>query len=162
MREYNKLVRDKIPEIISNNGENPKYDLYFHATFSRAIPEDCTLTITATYYVYNSETGEPYSQTYNVGDSYVINGNTYSGEYMIQQYWSSNYASNAYNFIQNVNWLKLRSLSLSYDFSNLIKGQNILKNLTATFAANNLFTITNYKGGVPTQRTYSFGLSLTF
>ncbi len=40
------------------NGENPKYDLYFHATFSRAIPEDCTLTITATYYVYNSETGE--------------------------------------------------------------------------------------------------------
>ena len=41
------------------NGENPKYDLYFHATFSRAIPEDCTLTITATYYVYNSETGEP-------------------------------------------------------------------------------------------------------
>ena len=133
----------------------------------------------------NSETGEPYSQTYNAGDSYVINGNTYSGEYMIQQYWSSNYASNAYNFIQNVNWLKLRSLSLSYDFSNLIKGQNILKNLTATFAANNLFTITNYKGGmdpevaavgstggsgsigieycgVPTQRTYSFGLSLTF
>ena len=133
----------------------------------------------------NSETGEPYTQTYNAGDSYVINGNTYSGEYMIQQYWSSNYANNAYNFIQNVNWLKLRSLSLSYDFSNLIKGQNILKNLTATFAANNLFTITNYKGGmdpevaaigstggsgsvgieycgVPTQRTYSFGINLTF
>ena len=39
-------------------GDDPKYNLHFHATFSRAIPEDCTLTITLTYYVYNSETGE--------------------------------------------------------------------------------------------------------
>ncbi|MBR7157598.1 MAG: TonB-dependent receptor, partial [Bacteroidales bacterium] len=104
--------------------------------------------------------------------------------YMIQQYWS-NHCNNAYNFIQDVNWLKLRSLNLTYDFTNLIKGQNFLKGLTATFAANNLFTWTNYEGGmdpevaavgstggsgsvgidycgVPTQRSYSFGLNLTF
>lgn len=133
----------------------------------------------------NSSTGEPMSVTYNAGESYVINGNTYSGEYMIRQYWASNYASNAYNFIQSVNWLKLRALNLTYDFTNLIKGQNILKGLSATFSANNLFTITNYEGGmdpevaavgstggsgsvgidycgVPTQRTYSFGINLTF
>jgi hypothetical protein len=103
---------------------------------------------------------------------------------MIQQYWS-NYAENAYNFITDVNWLKLRSLSLSYDFSKLISKQKVLKGLVATFSANNLFTITNYKGGmdpevaavgsaggsgsvgidycgVPTQTSYSFGLNLTF
>lgn len=132
----------------------------------------------------NSTNGEPFSQTYERGQSYIVNGQPRSGEYMIQQYWS-NYSSNAYNFIQDVNWLKLRSLNLTYDFTNLIKGQNILKGLTATFTANNLFTWTNYEGGmdpevaavgsaggsgsvgidycgVPTQRSYSFGVNLTF
>ena len=132
----------------------------------------------------NANTGEPFSQTYQRGETYVVNGQQRSGAYMIESYWS-NYCNNAYNFIQDVNWLKLRSLNLTYDFSNLIKGQNFLKGLTATFAANNLFTWTNYEGGmdpevaavgsaggsgsvgidycgVPTQRSYSFGLNLTF
>ena len=132
----------------------------------------------------DSKTMEPVSYTYRKGESYVINGKTYSGEYMIQQYWSK-YCDNAYNFLTDVNWLKLRSVNLSYDFKNLIKGQNVLKGLTATFAANNLFTWTNYQGGmdpevaaagsaggsgsvgieycgVPSQRTFSFGVNLTF
>ncbi len=132
----------------------------------------------------NANTGEPLEQTYRRGETYIINGKSYSGAYMIQQYWDS-YCSNAYNFIQDVRWLKLRSLNLSYDFTNLIKGQNILKGLVATFSANNLFTWTNYEGGmdpevaavgstggsgsvgidycgVPTQRSFSFGLNLTF
>ena len=132
----------------------------------------------------NSTNGEEFNQVYERGQTYMINGKPYSGEYMIQQYWS-NYCSNAYNFIQSVNWLKLRSLNLTYDFTNLIKGQNFLKGLTATFAANNLFTWTNYEGGmdpevaavgsaggsgsvgidycgVPTQRSYAFGINLTF
>ena len=132
----------------------------------------------------DATTGEPFNQTYQRGQTYVINGKPYSGEYMIQQYWS-NYCNNAYNFIQDVNWLKLRSINLSYDFSSLIKGQNVLKGLTASFTANNLFTWTNYVGGmdpevaavgsaggsgsvgidycgVPVQRTCAFGVNLTF
>ena len=35
-----------------------KYNLYFLAVFNRAIPQDCTLTFTATYYVYN-QNGQP-------------------------------------------------------------------------------------------------------
>ncbi|MBR4882377.1 MAG: SusC/RagA family TonB-linked outer membrane protein, partial [Bacteroidales bacterium] len=116
--------------------------------------------------------------------TYLINGVNKSGESMIQSYWS-NYCSNAYNFIQDVNWLKLRSINLSYDFSKLINGQNFIKGLTASFTANNLFTWTNYVGGmdpevaavgsaggsgsvgidycgVPTQRSYAFGINLTF
>ena len=132
----------------------------------------------------DSKTMQPVTYTYEIGQTYTVNGKQYSGENMIQQYWS-NYAENAYNFITDVNWLKLRSLSLSYDFSKLISKQKVLKGLVATFSANNLFTITNYKGGmdpevaavgsaggsgsvgidycgVPTQTSYSFGLNLTF
>ena len=132
----------------------------------------------------DSKTMQPVTYTYEIGQTYTINDKQYSGENMIQQYWS-NYAENAYNFITDVNWLKLRSLSLSYDFSKLISKQKVLKGLVATFSANNLFTITNYKGGmdpevaavgsaggsgsvgidycgVPTQTSYSFGLNLTF
>ena len=132
----------------------------------------------------NATTGEEFSQTYRRGETYLINGVNKSGESMIQSYWS-NYCSNAYNFIQDVNWLKLRSINLSYDFSKLINGQNFIKGLTASFTANNLFTWTNYVGGmdpevaavgsaggsgsvgidycgVPTQRSYAFGINLTF
>ncbi len=35
-----------------------KYNLYFLAVFNRAIPQDCTLTFTATYYAYN-QNGQP-------------------------------------------------------------------------------------------------------
>jgi hypothetical protein len=129
-------------------------------------------------------TMEPMTVTYKAGESYEINGSVRSGEYMIQQYWS-NYCSNAYNFLQSVNWLRLRNINLSYDFTNLLKGQNVLKGLVATFTANNLFYVTNYVGGmdpevsmgsgtggsgsvgidycgVPSQRSFSVGLNLTF
>ncbi|MEG0517807.1 MAG: SusC/RagA family TonB-linked outer membrane protein [Bacteroidales bacterium] len=128
--------------------------------------------------------GKDFTQTYNANDTYVIAGAKKSGQYMIQEYWKS-YAKNSYNFITDTNWLRLRSLSLSYDFSNLIKGQNILKNLTATFTGTNLWVWTNYKGmdpevsvsgsgtggsgsmgidycGVPSTAGVSFGLNLTF
>ena len=123
--------------------------------------------------------------TYEAGKTYTINGNQYSGAYMIQSYYS-NYCNNAYNFIEKVNWLRLRAVNLSYDFSPLLKKQNFIKGLVATASANNLFVWTNYTGGldpevaatgsgtggsgsvgidycgVPSQRMFSFGLNLTF
>jgi len=131
----------------------------------------------------NSQTGADYTQTYQADQSYVINGVTYSGLYMIYQYWQ-NYAGNSENFITSVNWLKLRSLSLSYDFSNLLKKQNVIKGLSATIQGTNLITWTNYKGmdpevsaaggtggsgstgidylGVPATSSFTFGINLTF
>ena len=129
--------------------------------------------------------GDPVTITYEAGKDYNINGQTRAGSYMIEQYYS-NYANNAYNFITDVNWIKLRSLSLSYDFTSLLKKQNFIKRLTATVTGTNLFTLTNYKGGmdpeaaaagsgnggsgsvgieycgVPSQRTFSFGVNLVF
>lgn len=122
--------------------------------------------------------------TYEADKTYTIGKNTRSGKYMIQEYYK-NYAKNAYNFITDTNWLRLRSISLSYDFKDLLKKQNVVKGLTATITGTNLFVLTNYKGmdpetsvsgsgtggsgssgidycGVPATAGMSFGINLTF
>jgi ferric enterobactin receptor len=131
----------------------------------------------------NSQTQAAFAQTYNANQSYVINGTTYDGKYMIQQYWQ-NYANNSLNFITSVNWVKLRSLSLSYDFTGMLGNQRVIKGLSATAVGTNLFTWTNYKGmdpevsaaggtggsgstgidylGVPAVASFTFGLNVTF
>jgi hypothetical protein len=131
----------------------------------------------------NSNTGEEYTQTYEADKSYTFNNVTYSGKAMIKRYWD-NYNSNSFNHTTSVNWLKLRSVQVSYDFTNLIKNQNIIKRLSVTVTGTNLFTITNYKGmdpevsmalgtggsgstgidycSVPATSGLSFGINLTF
>jgi len=130
-----------------------------------------------------TETGEEFNKTYYADEQYTIGTTTYDGKSMIQQYWA-NYAQNSYNFIQKVNWLKLRSISLTYDLSRLISKQNIIKRLSVNVTGQNLFTITNYKemdpevstaggtGGsgatgidycsVPSVRSVTFGVNVTF
>jgi ferric enterobactin receptor len=130
----------------------------------------------------NSVTGADFNQTYTAGQNYTIGSTTYAGTYMIQQYWQ-NYAANSNNFISSVNWLKLRSLSLTYDFTSLLKGTKVIKSISATAVGTNLFTWTNYKGmdpevsaaggtggsgsqgidylGVPAVRTFTFGINVS-
>ncbi|MFZ2286668.1 MAG: SusC/RagA family TonB-linked outer membrane protein, partial [Bacteroidales bacterium] len=132
----------------------------------------------------SSADGSPLSYTYQTGQTYVINDVSYSGDYMIQQYWN-NYSNNAYNFMTSTNWLRLRSMSLSYDFSSLLKNSGFIKGLSASVAGYNLLLWTNYKGmdpevsvsgsgtggsgsmgidycGVPATRSITFGLNATF
>lgn len=132
----------------------------------------------------SSKTGEPISYTYNSGQMYMVNGAEKSGDSMIQSYWS-NWAANSYNLTTNTNWLRLRNITLSYDFSTLIKNKKIIKGLSATATGTNLFLWSNYKGmdpevsvsgsgtggsgssgidycGVPATAGLSFGINLTF
>lgn len=131
----------------------------------------------------NSLTGAEFNQTYEANQSYTIGSTTVDGKAMIQRYWA-NYAANSYNFITSVNWLKLRSVTLTYDFSNMLKSQKIIKGLTATAVGTNLITWTNYKGmdpevsaaggtggsgstgidylGVPAVANVTFGINVTF
>jgi len=131
----------------------------------------------------NANTGADFTQTYEADKSYTIGTTTVSGKNLIQQYWT-NYAANSYNFITSVNWVKLRSLSLSYDFTSLLKGKKIFKEISATAIGYNLHTWTNYKGmdpevsaaggtggsgstgidylGVPAVASFTFGVNLTF
>lgn len=128
--------------------------------------------------------GQPLSYTYERGKMYNVGGVNKSGEYMIQSYWNS-HASNAYNYVTKTNWLRLRALSFSYDFAPLFKNNKVVKGLSATVSANNLFVWTNYKGmdpevsvsgsgtggsgsmgidynGIPATRNVTFGLNFTF
>jgi TonB-linked SusC/RagA family outer membrane protein len=131
----------------------------------------------------NSVTGEDFTQTYEADQSYTIGSTTYSGQAMIQNYWA-NYAQNSYNFITSVNWVKLRSLSLTYDFTSMLHNQKVIKGISATAVGTNLATWTNYKGmdpevsaaggtggsgstgidylGVPAVASFTFGVNLTF
>lgn len=131
-----------------------------------------------------SISGKLITQTYEPDKMYTVNNKQRSGKYMIQEYYK-NYAKNAYNFITDTNWLRLRSISLSYDFRDLLKKQAVIKGLTATLTGTNLFVLTNYKGmdpetcvsgsgtggsgsagidycGVPATAGMSFGVNITF
>lgn len=131
----------------------------------------------------NYQTGEEFTQTYQSGQEYTIAGVTYSGDAMIQKYWS-NYAANSHNFLTDVNWMKLRYITLTYDFTRLLKSRKTIKGIVASATASNLFTITNYKGmdpevstaggtggsgatgidycSVPATSSFTFGVTLTF
>ncbi|MBS1662146.1 MAG: TonB-dependent receptor, partial [Bacteroidetes bacterium] len=131
----------------------------------------------------NSLTGADFNQTYQANQTYTINGTTYDGKYMIQQYWL-NQAANSNNFITKTNWVKLRSLSLNYNFTPLLGSQKVIKDISATAVGTNLFTWTNYKGmdpevsaaggtggsgstgidylGVPMVASFTFGINVTF
>jgi len=131
----------------------------------------------------NSVTGAEFTQTYNANQTYTIGTTAVDGKAMIQRYWA-NYAANSYYFITSVNWLKLRSLSLTYDFTGLFKNQKVIKGISAMATGTNLFTWTNYKGmdpevsaaggtggsgstgidylGVPAVTSFTFGINITF
>lgn len=126
---------------------------------------------------------EDYTATYKAGEQYTFGENTYDGKYMIQQYYM-NQLDHSPNFIQDVNWLKLRNLSISYDFTPLLKKQHVIKHLSASVTGTNLFTITNYRGmdpevsvsggtggsssvgidycSVPSTSSFTFGLNISF
>jgi len=131
----------------------------------------------------NSQTGAAFSQTYSANQTYKIGNTNVDGKNMIEQYWQ-NYANNSYNFIQSVNWVKLRSVSLTYDFTGMLSNQKVIKDLSLTAVGSNLFTWTNYRGmdpevsagggtggsgstgidylGVPAVAAFTLGLNVTF
>lgn len=109
-----------------------------------------------------------------------------SGRAIIQNYWASSYGLESSNFMTNTNWLRLRSISLSYTFpQEMLSRIKFIKGLSATLTGTNLFLWTNYKGmdpetsaagagsvgsssvgmdycGVPATAGVSFGINVTF
>ena len=99
-------------------------------------------------------------------------------------FWNSAYQTNRPSdfFVEDASFIRLRSVTLSYDIANLIDAP-FIKGLTIAVSARNLFTITNYSGmdpeatgiglnnplnrgtdlwSFPNMRTYSFSLNVNF
>ncbi len=100
----------------------------------------------------------------------AINANNFFSNTTAEIY-KSNFSSGQYlsdYYIHNASFLKMDNLSLSYDFGKVYNKFNV----RATATAQNVFTISNYKGIDPEQgidnnlypmpRTYSFNLNVTF
>lgn len=66
-------------------------------------------------------------------------------------YYNSLYNTNQSNkyFVEGGSYARLRDLSLSYNFSSLVKKMNFIKDLNLTFSAKNLVTLTHYSGVDP-------------
>ena len=106
-------------------------------------------------------------------------------ENIIKDYYQNYYPKNTRNYITEVNSLRLRSVSLSYDFpKKWLQRVGFVKRASVSVAATNLLLFTNYDGdpevaaagagvggsssvgfdycGVPATSGMSFGLNLTF
>lgn len=125
------------------------------------------------------------SYTYERGKTYDYNGSVTSGDVIIANYYQTYYGRESRNFITKTNYLRLRSVNLTWNLPKqwLLKTK-VIKAAQLNFMANNLLLITNYDGDpdvsyagsgsvgssstgvdyycVPSTRTFTFGVNLTF
>ncbi|MDR1610284.1 MAG: SusC/RagA family TonB-linked outer membrane protein [Candidatus Symbiothrix sp.] len=82
-----------------------------------------------------------------------------SGRYIIQQYWNNYYLKNSANFMTETNWLRLRSVSLSYSLpKQLLDKTKAIKGCIFSFTGTNLLLLTNYKGLDPESSAAGSGV----
>ena len=116
---------------------------------------------------------------------YNFNGTKISGKELIKNYYTSYYYRESRNFITDVNSLRLRTISLSYELpKNVLAKTKCIKRASVSATANNLLLFSNYHGdpevavsgsgitgsssvgidycGVPSTASFSFGVNLTF
>eukprot|EP01133_Synstelium_polycarpum_P009992 gene9992-11665_t len=117
--------------------------------------------------------------------SYTKNTKTVILDY---NYFTTNYASVGTNFIEKVNWARMRYMTLGYTLPKSFTNRLKVNRIQLEFSAQNPFLFTNYSGGdpevnsagpnaggaeggstmgvdfgaIPLSRTYSFGLTVSF
>ncbi|MDR2474141.1 MAG: SusC/RagA family TonB-linked outer membrane protein [Tannerella sp.] len=82
-----------------------------------------------------------------------------SGRYIIQQYLRDYYLRESANFMTETNWLRLRSLSLSYSVPHkCLAYSKFIKGCTFSVTGTNLLLLTNYKGLDPEASAAGSGI----
>jgi TonB-linked SusC/RagA family outer membrane protein len=85
--------------------------------------------------------------TFYADQTYTMSNGVQSGKYVIQQYWASEYLEESANFMTKTNWLRLRSISLSYTLpKELLAKVKFIKGCSISVTGTNLLLLTNYKG----------------
>ena len=129
---------------------------------------------------------EDKSFTFKPEETYDVKGTPTSGRKIIQDYWNTYYPRESANFSTKTNWLRLRTVSLSYRLpASLLEKTKFISNVDFTLTGTNLLLFTNYKGmdpetsaagsgiagsssvgidfnGVPSTSGIAFGINLTF
>jgi TonB-linked SusC/RagA family outer membrane protein len=123
-----------------------------------------SLTITGVVVKQGTENDPVYEDktfTFDANSVYPVSATAnQSGRYIIQQYWSDYYARESANFMTKTNWLRLRSVSLSYDLpKNILDRTKVLKGCSFTVTGNNLLLLTNYKGLDPEASAAGSGVT---
>ncbi len=129
--------------------------------------------------------GEVVTNVFKADETYIYNDQPTSGKTIIAEYWQSIYPNESRHYMTEVNALRLRAISLSYNLpKSVINKLKVVKRATFTAAANNVLLFTNYNGdpevaaagsgavgsssvgidycGVPSTGSFSFGINLTF
>ena len=129
--------------------------------------------------------GNAVSHTWKADGTYEFNGQVMSGYNIIKNYYTNYYNLESSNWITDVNSLRLRSISLTYDVpKSFLEKTKVIKRASLTATATNLLLFTNYDGdpeaaasgsgvggsssvgfdycGVPATASFSFGVNLTF
>ena len=127
----------------------------------------------------------PAEKTFNADGTYNLNGAQVSGRYLIQSYYQNYYCQETANFLTEVNSLRLRTISLTWDLpSKWLEKSKVFKRASISVTGNNLLLFTNYNGdpelavagsgavgsssvgidycGVPSTASVAFGVNLTF
>ena len=127
----------------------------------------------------------PASFTFSKDGTYVMSGKKKSGYNVIRDYYTGAYNYESRNWITKVNSVRLRTISVSYEFpKTLLEKTRCIKRASLSFSANNLLLFTNYDGdpevaaagagaggsssvgfdycGVPSTASCAFGVNLTF
>lgn len=129
--------------------------------------------------------GNAVTNTWNAWDTYTYSGKETLGYNIIEDYYTNYYNKETANYITNVNLLRLRSISITYDLpKRWLDRTGFIKRASISASANNLLLITNYDGdpevaasgagvggsssvgfeycGVPATSGMTFGINLTF
>jgi TonB-linked SusC/RagA family outer membrane protein len=121
-------------------------------------------SLTVTGVVNTGTTADPVYEdrtfTFDAGNTYPVSATaSQSGRYIIQQYWSDYYLRNSANFMTETNWLRLRSVSLSYSLpKQILEKTKAIKGCTFSFTGTNLLLLTNYKGLDPEASAAGSGI----
>ena len=149
-----------------------------------------TLTITGVQQTGTDEKnnpiyGEVTTNNWAPNGVYAFGGKEMSGYNIIKNYYTGAYSYEVANWITDVNSLRLRTISLTYDFpKKLLEKTRVIKRASISAIANNLLLFTNYDGdpevaasgagsggsssvgfdylGTPATSSFTFGINLTF